>query len=150
MLKVIDDGVSITLSGTETNPVLIMAGILVLLAIGVSIVAMTAPVEITIGAMALFAVLVFGFNWYKNRRQYQSHIKSGQLIIKNRILIANGQTAKLTNHASIDIINETLVIKDEGRSWYVSGFDDVRELHVAKSVLEGKALEKREQAIRLL
>lgn len=150
MLKVIDDGVVITLNGTDTNPVFIMAGILVVLAIGVLIVAMVAPVEITIGVMTLFAMLIFGFNVYKNRRQYQSHIKSGQIIIKNHTLIANGQTDKLTHDAIIDVIDKTLVIKDVGRSWYISGFDDAKEIHVAKSILEGQALQKREQAIRIL
>ncbi|OPH35677.1 MULTISPECIES: hypothetical protein [Moraxella] len=150
MLKVIDDGVSITLNGTESNPVFVMAGVLVVLAICVAVVAMTAPVQITIGVMAVFAVLIFGFNIYKNRLKYQSRIATGVIIIKNRAFIAQGQNVKLSENARIELINDTLVITDLGRSWHILGFDNDKERHVAKSVLEGKALEKREQAIRIL
>lgn len=150
MLKVIDDGVSITLNGIESNPVFIMAGVLVALAVGVAVVAMTAPVEITIGVMAVFAVLIFGFNIYKNRLKDQSRIATGVIIIKNRAFIAQGQNVKLSENARIELINDTLVITDLGRSWHILGFDNDKERHVAKSVLEGKALEKREQAIRIL
>lgn len=150
MLKVIDDGVSITLNGTESNPVFIMAGVLVVLAICVAVVAMTAPVQIAIGVMAVFAVLIFGFNIYKNRLKYQSRIATGVIIIKNRAFIAQGQNVKLSENARIELINDTLVITDLGRSWHILGFDNDKERHVAKSVLEGKALEKREQAIRIL
>ncbi|AWY19401.1 hypothetical protein [Moraxella bovis] len=150
MLKVIDDGVSITLNGTESNPVFVMAGVLVVLAICVAVVAMTAPVQITIGVMAVFAVLIFGFNICKNRLKYQSCIARGVIIIKNRAFIAQGQNVKLSENARIELINDTLVITDLGRSWHILGFDNDKERHVAKSVLEGKALEKREQAIRIL
>lgn len=150
MLKVIDDGVSITLNGTESNPIFVMAGALVALAVCVAVVAMTAPVEITIGVMAVFAVLIFGFNIYKNHLKYQSRVATGVIIIKNRAFIAQGQNVKLSDNARIELINDTLVITDLGRSWHILGFDNDKERHVAKSVLEGKALEKREQAIRIL
>lgn len=150
MLKVIDDGVSITLNGTDKNPLFVMAGVLVVLAIIVAVVAMVAPVEITIGTMAVFAVLIFGFNVYKNRLQYQSHIATGQLIAKNRSFTAKGQTVRLSENAQIELVGDTLKVVDLGRSWYFSGFDDVKECHVAKSVMEGKALEKQERAIRIL
>lgn len=150
MLKLIDDGVSITLNGTDKNPLFVIASALVVLAIIVAVVAMLAPVQITIGVMAMFAVLIFVFNAYKNRLQYQSHIGTGQLIVKNRSFIAHGQSVKLSDNAQIELAGETLVITDLGRSWHFSGFDDVKECHVAKSVMEGKALEKQEKAIRLL
>lgn len=150
MLKVVDEGVSITLVGKDKNPLFVMAGVLVVCAIGVAVVAMTMPAEITIGVMAVFAVLIFGFNIYKNRLQYQSHIASGQIIIKNRAFIANGQNVKLSQNAQISLTDTTLIIIDLGRSWHISGFETDKERQVAKSVLEGKALEKREQAIRLL
>lgn len=150
MLRVVDGGVSITLNGKDTNPLFVMAGVLVALAVCVAVVAMIAPVEVTIGVMALLAVLIFVFNVYKNRLQTQSHIKSGQITIKNRTLIAGGQTVRLTPDATIELVGKTLLIKDLGRSWHIGGFEDDKERHVAKSVLEGKALEKREQAIRLM
>lgn len=150
MLKVVDEGVSITLVGKDKNPLFVMAGVLVVCAIGVAVVAMTMPAEITIGVMAVFAVLIFGFNIYKNRLQYQSHIASGKIIIKNRAFIANGQNVKLSQNAQISLTDTTLIIMDLGRSWHISGFETDKERQVAKSVLEGKALEKREQAIRLL
>lgn len=150
MLKVIDDGVSITLNGTDKNPLFAISAILVVLAIGVAVVAMVAPVQITIGVMAVFAVLIFMFNIYKNRLQYQSHIATGQFIVKNRSFMAVGHTVKLSENAQIELVGETLMVVDLGRTWLISGFDNDKERHVAKSVLEGKALEKQERAIRLL
>ncbi|MDO4897154.1 MAG: hypothetical protein Q3971_07310 [Moraxella sp.] len=150
MLRVVDGGVSITLNGKDANPLFVMAGVLVALAVCVAVVAMIAPTEVTIGVMTLLAVLIFVFNVYKNRLQTQSHINSGQITIKNRAFIAGGQTVRLTPNATIELVGKTLLIKDLGRSWHIGGFDDDKERHVAKSVLEGKALEKREQAIRLM
>lgn len=150
MLKVVDEGVSITLNGTDKNPLFAISAVLVVLAIGVAVIAMFAPVELTIGAMAMLAVLIFIFNHYKNRLKYQSHIATGTIIIKNRTLIAGGQTVKLSDDAEILLAGETLVISDLGRSWHIGGFDGEKERQVAKSVLEGKALEKRERAIRIL
>ena len=150
MLKVVDDGVSITLVGKDKNPLFVMASVLVVLAIGVAVVAMTMPVQIIIGVMAVFAVLVFGFNIYKNRLQYQSHITNGQITIKRRTLITNNQNIKLTDDVQITLTDGILIIKDIGRSWYISGFESDKECHVAKSVLEGKVLEKKEKAIRIL
>lgn len=150
MLKVIDDGVSITLSGTDTNPIFVMAGVLVVLAVVVAVVAMMASVKVTIATMAVFAVLIFSFNVYKNRLKYQSRIATGVIIIKNRVFITQGHTVKLSENASIELINDALVITDLGRSWHVLGFDDDKERHVAKSVLEGRVLQKQEQAIRIL
>lgn len=150
MLKVVDDGVSITLTGQDKNPLFVMASVLVILAVGVAVVAMTMPVEMTIGVMAVFAVLVFGFNLYKNRRQYQHHISNGQIIIKNHAFTINGQNIKLTHDAKIIMANDTLIISDLGRSWHISGFEAPQECTVAKSVLEGKPLQKNERAIRIL
>lgn len=150
MLKVVDNGVAITLTGKESNPLFVMAGTLVVLAIIVAVVAMVAPVEITIGAMAVLAVLIFVFNVYKNRQQTQSHIKSGQIVCKNRTLIAGGHTVKLSTDAKIELMGDKLVVQDLGRSWHIGGFEDDKERHVAKSVLEGQALQKRERAIRIL
>lgn len=150
MLKVVDDGVSITLVGKNKNPLFMMASGLIVLAVVVAVVAMTMPVKITIGVMAVFAVLIFGFNIYKNRLQYQSHVASGQITIKNHAFITNGQHVKLTNNAQITLTDTTLIIADLGRSWHISGFETDKERQVAKSVLEGKALQKNEQAIRIL
>ena len=57
---------------------------------------------------------------------------------------------KLTDDVQITLTDGILIIKDIGRSWYISGFESDKECHVAKSVLEGKALEKKEKAIRIL
>lgn len=150
MLKVIDDGVLITLNGTPKNTLYWFSLGLLVLAVVVAVVAMVAPVQITIGFMAVFAVLIFIFNLYKNRQKYQSDIVSGQIVIKNRAFVFEGRTIKLSEQAYIHLTDSKLIIKDLGRVWHISGFDDVKECHVAQSVLEGKALEKQERAIRIL
>ena len=65
MLKVIDDGVLITLNGTPKNTLYWFSLGLLALAVVVAVVAMVAPVQITIGFMAVFAVgfMVFPFRF---------------------------------------------------------------------------------------
>lgn len=150
MLKVIDDGITITLTGKAKNPLLLWSSALVILAVGLAVVAMTMPIRITIGAMFGFAVLIFIFNIYKNKLKNHSFINQGQLTIKNRHFISNGHSVKLSDNATITIAQHKLIIDDLGRVWHIFGFEQDKELHIAKSVLEGKALEKRERAIRLL
>lgn len=150
MLKVVDDGVVITLAGKDKNPLFMMSLVLVILAIGVAVIAMTMSVEITIGSFFVLACLIFGFNLYKNKLKNHGFISTGNITIKNRQFIGGGQSVKLSSDAQISLANDTLIIKDLGRVWQISGFEMDKEIHIAKSVLEGKALEKRERAIRLL
>lgn len=150
MLKVIDGGVQITLTGKDKNPLFIISMLLIILALIVAVIAMTMSIRITIGALFVFACLIFAFNIYKNKMSNQSFISTGQLIIKNRHFISGGHAVKLSNDAKIEIINQTLIINDLGRVWHIVGFEQDKEIHVAKSVLEGKPLEKKERAIRLL
>lgn len=150
MLKVIDDGVVIELNGTDKNPMFWLSFGLIALALGVAFIAATMPVEVAMGSMALFAVLVFGFNILKNKQKTHSHITSGKLTVKRLEFVGGGEAVKLSENASISTTKDTLVVADLGRVWHISGFDSQKELLVAQSVLEGKPLQKREQAIRLL
>lgn len=150
MLKIIDDGVVITLTGNNKNPLLLWSSALLVLAVGLAVVAMTMPIRITIGAMFVFAVLIFFFNMYKNKLNNHGFIGAGQLTIKNRHFIGDGHSVKLSNHAKIEMVNHTLIINDLGRVWHIAGFEQDKELHIAKAILEGKTPEKRERAIRLL
>lgn len=150
MLKVVDDGVVIQLSGVETNPMLIPSAILVVLAVVLVVIAMTMSVKITIGAMAVFAILIFIFNRYRQRYQYEKTIATGQLVIKNRHFISAGYSIKLSDDAIIIMHHCTLTIKDLGRVWRIMGFDSEKECLVAQSVLEGRVLQKCEQAIRIM
>lgn len=150
MLKVIDDGVIITLTGNNKSPLLLWSSILVVLAIGVAVVAITTSTRTTIGVMFVFAVLVFIFNIYKNKLSNHGFISTGQLTIKNHHFISSSHSVKLSDDATITLTQQKLIIRDLGRVWHISGFEQDKELHITKSILEGKALEKRERAIRLL
>ena len=150
MLKVIDEGVQITLTGKAKDPLFMLSFVLLGVAILVGVSAMMLPTKATLSIFFVFAVLVFGFNAYKRRLATQTFIATGSLTVKNRHFIGGAHAIKLSENAKIDIVGESLVIDDLGRKWHLSGFDDVKEIHVAKSVLEGKALEKQERAIRML
>ncbi len=150
MLKVIDEGVQITLSGKPKDPLFMLSFMLLAVAILVAISAMTLSTKATLFILFVFACLVFGFNSYKRRLASKTFIVSGTLTVKNRHFIGGGHAIKLSEKAKITLTAESLLIEDLGRTWVLSGFDDGREIHVAKSVLEGKALEKQEKAIRLL
>ena len=62
MLIVEDDGVIITLNGKVKDSLFWWSMILLLLGVLVAIICLIAPVFYAIGALALFAVVVFVFN----------------------------------------------------------------------------------------
>lgn len=150
MLKVIDDGVIITLNGTDKNPLFVMSVVLVGCAMAVAVIAMTMSVDVTIGAMAVFAVMIFIFNLYKNRLSTQITITSGNITIKKRHFITAQHSVRLSDNAVISLSDDVLTVADLGRVWRITGCDDVKEIHVAKAVLEGQTPQKQERAIRIL
>lgn len=149
MLRLIDEGVVITLNGKAPNHLFVMAGALLGCAILVALVAMMASVEITLGTMALLAVVIFVFNVYRLRTQTRT-ITQGQITLKKHTLIAGTHSVRFSETAKIEMAGEMLVIEDLGECWQVGGFDSEKERHIAKLVLEGQPLQKNERAIRIL
>lgn len=149
MIKVIDDGIEITLQGNQSNPLFLFSLLLVAMAMVTAVIAMTLPVKVTIGALFVLAVFIFMFNIYKNHHGKRSYFATGRLVLKERHFLIGAHSVKLTQHAELLLIDGGLVIKDAGRVWHFSGFETDKESQIAKSVLEGKRLEKKACAIRL-
>lgn len=149
MLKVLEDGVEITLNGKDKNPLFLFSSILVICAILVAVVAMVAPVEMTLLAFFGLACLILGFNIYKNKLSKQMLISTGVLTIKNQELQFLGRKILLSKNAQIIMLDENLTIMDLDKTWVFSGFDSQKELEVAHCVLQGKMLQKQAKSIRL-
>lgn len=149
MLKVLEDGVEITLNGKDKNPLFLFSSILVICAILVAVVAMVAPVEMTLLAFFGLACLILGFNIYKNKLSKQMLISTGVLTIKNQELQFLGRKILLSKNAQIIMLDESLTVMDLDKTWVFSGFDSQKELEVAHCVLQGKMLQKQAKSIRL-
>ena len=74
MLIVEDNGVIITLNGQVKDPLFWWSMILLLLGVLVAIICLIAPVFYAIGALALFAVVVFVFNIQRQKSQNLSYV----------------------------------------------------------------------------
>lgn len=149
MLKVLEDGVEITLNGKDKNPLFLFSSVLVICAILVAVIAMVAPVEMTLLAFFGLACLILGFNIYKNKLSKQMLISTGVLTIKNQELQFLGRKILLSKNAQIIMLDESLTVMDLDKTWVFSGFDSQKELEVAHCVLQGKMLQKQAKSIRL-
>ncbi|UNU73712.1 hypothetical protein LU293_02030 [Moraxella nasovis] len=149
MLKVIDDGVEIALHGKQSNSLFWVSIVLVVLALIVAVVAMTQKVQITIGMMAVFAVVIFIFNTIKAKAKSRLSITSGHLVLKNQSFCCGHHAVQLSPTAQIIVANDTLIIKDKDKTWQISGFEHEKELMVAQSVLMGKDIAKQQKTIKM-
>ncbi len=149
MLKVLEDGVQITLHGKDKNPLFLFSSVLVVCAILVAIIAMTSPIQTTLLAFFGLACLIFGFNIYKHKLSKQVVITTGTVVIKNNQIALQNQTIKLTQDAQISICDDSLNIEDLGRKWVFVGFENQKELEIVQCVLQGRMLQKRVKTIRL-
>ncbi|OOR87607.1 hypothetical protein B0181_10120 [Moraxella caviae] len=149
MIKVLDDGVQITLAGGESDSLFMWSIVMLMLAVATAVACFTLPVPYAIGAVACLAVLMYFFNAKKNAVKSARHHSAGVLTLKNRHININGAGMALSEQAQIIATAKTLTVSDRGISHQFSGFGDAREIDIAKQVLEGRAIAKREKAISL-
>ena len=107
--------------------------ILLLLGVLVAIICLIAPVFYAIGALALFAVVVFVFNIQRQKAKTCHMFSQGRLkITPKRFEIDNKMT-----------------IVDRGIEYHFTGFADDREINIAKQVLLGKSIKTNAVAVTL-
>lgn len=148
-MVVLDDGVQITLTGKDSDTLFVWAIAMLLCAVAVAVVCMTMPVPYAIGAVALWAVAMYFFNQKKHAAKTQKRYAQGALTIKNHQVNINGLVINLSQDAKIVANNEHLMIQDKGMTHYFTGFADVNEIQIAKAVLGGQKIAKREKMISM-
>lgn len=149
MLIVEDDGVIITLNGQVKDPLFWWSMILLLLGVLVAIICLIAPVFYAIGALALFAVVVFVFNIQRQKAKTCHMFSQGRLKITPKRFEIHNKSLTLSASATISAKDNKMTIVDRGIEYHFTGFADDREINIAKQVLLGKSIKTNAVAVTL-
>lgn len=160
MLKVTDNGVSVTLNGKSVrsgNGVFWFAFALLIGAVAVAMGMSFLPRQLAILALLLLVVGSFIFNRMRQKQQQQTgvYINSGVVEATRGVLIYEGtrgsqririkETDRIENHGS----QLTVYDAKNQRKCHISGFEEVKEVDVMQKVLLGKTLSKRNAHIKM-
>lgn len=148
-MQVLDDGVSITLIGKDSDPLFVWAIGMVVCAFVVAVICFTMPVSYAIGSVAILAILMYFFNQKKHAIQTQKHHNQGNLILKDHYFNINGIGLSLSDDAHIVADANSLTVADKGMVYRFSEFADGREIEIAKAVLMGQKIARRNVNIKI-
>ncbi|MFB6348022.1 hypothetical protein ACFBZI_00950 [Moraxella sp. ZJ142] len=150
MLTVDNDGVVIALNGQVND--LMFWWSLVLLVVGVAVawVCFIAPVAYAIGALAVFAVMMFVFNHKRNQLKTCHTFAQGRLRLTPRRFEIDNKALTLTDKAVIEQQAGWLIVKDGMVEYRFTGFDDNKEMMIAQQVLAGKSIQANQVAVKLV
>lgn len=149
MLTVNDDGVSIRLTGQGGDPLFWWSVGLLVLGVVVAVICFTMPVEYAIGSLFVFAVAMFGFNIKRHQTKRRHVFGVGELKLTPKRFMIDDKSLTLSESAQVDIDGVWLIVKDRGLEYHFTGFENTREMDVAKQVLQGKSIQSRLVNIRM-
>ncbi|WP_294032914.1 hypothetical protein [uncultured Moraxella sp.] len=150
MLTVNDDGVSIRLTGQGGDPLFWWSVGLLVLGIVVAVICFTMPVEYAIGSLFVFAVAMFGFNIKRHQAKRRHVFGVGELRLTPKRFMIDDKSLTLSESAQVDINGVWLIVKDRGLEYHFSGFADEREMSIAKAVLDGQSVAKKNAVIKMV
>ncbi len=150
MLTVNDDGVSIRLTGQGGDPLFWWSVGLLVLGIVVAVICFTMPVEYAIGSLFVFAVAMFGFNIKRHQAKRRHVFGVGELKLTPKRFMIDDKSLTLSESAQVDIDGVWLIVKDRGIEYHFSGFADEREMSIAKAVLDGQSVAKKNAVIKMV
>lgn len=159
MLTVIDNGVKVKL---ELCPqpqgflMLMMITVLLLATVGVGLALGWLSVKMSIGSIAVIAVLSWLWRYYQQRYDVPM-ITGGELIVTANELIHHNILGKtqhyriqMTDTVSILSKQQLVIMNNHGKIRYqVLGFNDPKHSEVVQAILQGKILKKQEKNIYL-
>lgn len=151
MLSLTDNGVKIRLNAASSQGGLFWWA-LALVGLGVLVVVALAllPERLALGALAVFVVLCFVFNFVRQKQAEVRVLSGGILWVqagsfvheelgqRTQVVVADGD--------QVDLFEGRLVIECQNsavRRYEVVGFDDEREARIMQAVLRGQGLDKR-------
>lgn len=150
MLTVNDDGVSIRLTGQGGDPLFWWSVGLLVLGIVVAVICFTMPVEYAIGSLFVFAVAMFGFNIKRHQAKRRHVFGVGELRLTPKRFMIDDKSLTLSESAQVDINGVWLIVKDRGIEYHFTGFADEREMSIAKAVLDGQSVAKKNAVIKMV
>ena len=150
MLTVNDDGVSIRLTGQGGDPLFWWSVGLLVLGIVVAVICFTMPVEYAIGSLFVFAVAMFGFNIKRHQAKRRHVFGVGELKLTPKRFMIDDKSLTLSESAQVDINGTWLIVKDRGIEYHFTGFADEREMSIAKAVLDGQSVAKKNAVIKMV
>lgn len=150
MLTVNDDGVSIRLTGQGGDPLFWWSVGLLVLGIVVAVICFTMPVEYAIGSLFVFAVAMFGFNIKRHQAKRRHVFGVGELKLTPKRFMTDDKSLTLSESAQVDIDGVWLIVKDRGLEYHFTGFTDEREMSIAKAVLDGQSVAKKNAVIKMV
>ncbi|MDO4441992.1 MAG: hypothetical protein Q4B81_07395 [Moraxella sp.] len=148
-MQVLEDGVQITLMGKACDALFMWAFVMLLCSVLVAVICFTMPVPYAIGAVAVWAVLMYFFNQKKHAAKTNKHHAQGLLVIKQGFFSIDGMNVRLSDGAQITAGQTQLSICDKGCCHHFTGFTDEREIAIAKVVLEGQKIATRQKTIKM-
>ncbi len=149
MLKVKEGAVHITLNGSATDPMFYWSMALLLVGVVVALICFTQPVPYAIGALALFAVLMFFFNHQKQKAKLHHVFSQGTLIVTPKRFAIDDKALTLKDDAVIHTDGDWLIVTDRSIEYRFTGFSDANEINVAAAVLSGRQIAMREVAVKM-
>ncbi len=150
MLTVNDDGVSIRLTGQGGDPLFWWSVGLLVLGIVVAVICFTMPVEYAIGSLFVFAVAMFGFNIKRHQAKRRHVFGVGELRLTPKRFMIDDKSLTLSVSAQVNINGVWLIVKDRGLEYHFTGFADEREMSIAKAVLDGQSVAKKNAVIKMV
>ncbi len=150
MLTVNDNGVTIRLTGQGGDPLFWWSVGLLVLGIVVAVICFTMPVEYAIGSLFVFAVAMFGFNIKRHQAKRRHVFGVGELRLTPKRFMIDNKSLTLSESAQVDINGVWLIVKDRGIEYHFTGFADEREMSIAKAVLDGQSVAKKNAVIKMV
>ncbi|OOS23348.1 hypothetical protein [Moraxella pluranimalium] len=150
MLTVNDDGVSIRLTGQGGDPLFWWSVGLLVLGIVVAVICFTMPVAYAIGSLFVFAVAMFGFNIKRHQAKRRHVFGVGELRLTPKRFMIDDKSLTLSESAQVDINGVWLIVKDRGIEYHFTGFAGEREMSIAKAVLDGQSIAKKNAVIKMV
>lgn len=151
MLKIHDDALHIELNGKHSDPLFWWSLLLLMLGVLVAVICFILPTTYAVGALFVFAVAVFFFNIKKQQAKSCRKLSVGTLIVKPSFFDMKElpMPVRLGEQASIQNEQGVLIIKDGGREYRLSGFENDQEIHIVQAVLQGRGIATRHANIRM-
>lgn len=154
MLRISPDkkSIDITLQGTpQTDRIFVWA-----CAVGVGAIVLLwviftqSSAQLSLGAMAAFAVLCFIFNEKRHKAKIaQKHICHGTIHLSLHKLIYAGQHIEFDDTLHTTLKDDILTINDGIKTYHISHFEHAKEAIIAQAILIGQPLDTRTANIKM-
>ena len=123
-----------------------MAVLMLIFAVGVALAIAILPSHYAILAVFGLACLCYCFNRYYKANK--TVIATGQLLVQSGVIIHDGQRF-VFNNPTVQISEDRLIITSANQELTIQGFDNAKEMSIAKAVLLGHPIHANKVAVKM-